>query len=1845
MTKFNTLIIVFLLFLSTGCGLNKNAETTTPYNSNVEGFTSGKISRFSPVYLLLNQDVDSTKMTAEVLKKHLKIEPAVEGNFTFENSRTIVFRPSKSFERDKEYRIKADLSGFFEVKPDEREFTFRFSTYDLALRAYLNTFDINKENENGCDFSITIITPDREDRETLESLLHFSEKVTTTWTRSSDGKKHELVLQNVPSGNEGVRNLVMAVASNKLGVEEKDLLSIPIPGMNDFSVYDVHYVTQPERYVEVSFTKLLDPNQQMQGLAYIDGNSFDVVTVSDNKLRLYPDAGNKGNVNVHLNKGIRSKSGLQLKESEVRQINLSDAVPAVRFVGEGVVIPESTELTIPFEAIYLRGVVARVIRISEQNIGQFLQSNELSGSSDMVRVGRIIARKTIFFDEEGLDLSHWNTFSIDLKDLIQPEPGAIYRVELSFDRNLSAYPCEGEEQKLSKEELLARDAIEFKEEISRFDQGWYSYYNENFNWNDFNYEEIDNPCSNSFYYSTRIGKNVLASNLGVIAKGGEGNEWLVLVNNLLTALPEKGVEVNLYNFQHALLAKGTTDDKGMVRVTIDNSKPHYLIATQGKQRSYLRIDPGMALSLSTFDIDGEIVQKGIKGFIYGERGVWRPGDTLHLAFMLNDREKHLPAGHPVVMELRNPLGQVYLRKTQTRGELGLYTFNLPTDPDVATGAWTASVHVGGLTFDKRIRIETIKPNRLKINLPIPNKPLLIGKDYDVNMHVEWMQGATARNLKYDMSGTFVSTKTFFTGYKDYEFDDPAKLFNSEESSLMTGTTDEKGDATVKLRFDLGRNAPGMLLANLVTRVYEESGDFSIDGARVLYSPYQRYVGIRSPEKDKEQLETGKAYTYDVVMLDYEGKPLGDQDVDVTIYKVYWYWWWSSDKSRLANFVSDSYNKPIKNLSVRTDENGKAKFNLSLTDNEWGSYFIQVKDRSGKHSTGVMNYFDWPYFEGRRDAEGGKSPHTLSIKMDKESYAVGDQMVITFPSTATSKAILTIENGTKVISVNHIDCKANETTVKLKVTEDMLPNSYVYITLLQPHGETQNDLPIRLYGVESVTVTSPESYLHPVLKAADELKPEQNYELTVSEKNGREMAYTLAIVDEGLLDLTRFATPDPWQVFNARESLGVRTWDIYNYVVGTYGGRIEKMFSIGGDDALDKGPKAIVNRFKPVVQFEGPFLLKKGEKKRHTYTMPNYNGRVRVMVVAGDGRAYGKTEKSVLVRKPVMLLGTLPRVIGVGEEMIVPATVFATEKGVGQVKVSIQCSDNMEVIGTSTRELQFNEATDKQASFRIRVKDHPGAGHIKLVASAKGEQSVYETDIEIRSVRRAQTKVFPATVEAGKTWKESINMLGASGTNKLTLEVSNVPPLNLAMRINYLLGYPHGCLEQITSKAFPQLYLNDLASLSKHQAAVADVAVKEVISRLRSYQTAEGAFAYWPGSTSTNSWGTVYAAHLLLEAESKGYLVPSSLKQTVLNNLSLVARKWQPVTAPSFDALSEEMIQAYRLWVLALAKSPEIGAMNRMKERKPLSSSILSMLASAYALSGRNEVANELITKTTEVPTRYDEHDMTFGSDLRDQAMRLQTLCLLDKAQEAAELVKVISTKLSSNDWLSTQSTAYALMAVSTYLNKYKTGDSMSFTYKVGGQTDKVQTTKNVWNAEILQKAKKTAEAELKNDGPSTLFVRVITEGIPEQGEEKAYNNGLALAVSYIDAAGRAIDVDNLEQGTNFTAVVTVRNPSSQGVRNVVLTEVFPAGWEILNTRYLNDAVQSSEVNGKVSYQDIRDDRVNSYIDYLPAGQQVTVRINLCAVYPGQFYLPPVYCDAMYNNLIRANTEGRIVNVK
>ncbi len=1838
------LVLSFLLVLfSTGCKQKTAENEIKSFNSYVEAFTSGKISRFSPMVLIFTQDVSQEKVINADLNKYIKIKPDIKGVFSFENNSTIIFKPAESFERDTQYKVSVDLSGWFDTSNENKIFTFSFSTLPLTLRANLESVDINPQNENAYNIVYSIATPDREKPEIIESLIQLSENAEMVWSHNGDEKNHLLTVANIPAGEKDNRTFELSIAPNKLGIKQDTIITTSIPSVSDFTVYEVRYIKEPERYVEITFTDLLDPLQSYEGLAYIKGNQNVTVHAEDNKLRLYPDNKKTGMQTIFLSGSLRSKNGRPIGEDLEEEIELINALPDVRFTGNGTIIPQSKELNVPFQAVYLRGVTVRIIKVLEKNIGQFLQYNMLNGSTELSRVGRLVARRTIFFDEEGTNLSEWRTYGLNLNEMIEPEPGAIYRIELSYNRDLSVYPCDDNDNKKTKEQIWAEDEVRFKEELSKFDRGGY-YYNGDVDYDDYDYYERENPCSDSYYFNKVKQKNILATNLGLMAVMGENDEMTVMVHNLLTTYPERAVNISLYNYQHQIIGSGVTDDKGMVKILLSNGKPYYMIASQEKQRSYMRIDQGSALSLSSFDVSGEVIQKGIKGFIYGDRGVWRPGDTLFLSFMLNDKMKSLPKNHPVVMELFNPLGQSYLRKSQTTNELGLYTFAMPTEPDAPTGAWNVKATVGGISFTKGIRIESIKPNRLKINLTFPDKPALRGETVKIPLHTEWMHGAVARDLKYDVQATFIPTTTSFKDFSGYKFDDPSKLFSSEESKLIEGKTNNVGDATIEARFDVGNSAPGMLLANLTTRVYEESGDFSIDGANMLYSPYKRYIGIKSPQADKTQLVTDMDHTFDVVSVDYEGKPSATE-LEVEVYKVSWYWWWNSSNQQLANYIADSYYSPTKQFTVKTNADGKGNFKLNMAYEEWGTYLIKVKDSNGKHSTGIMSYFDWPDYGvlRNRDGDGSTSPTLLSFKTDKEIYSPGEKISVSFPSPEGSRAIINIENGSRLLSVSEHLCQPGETTIQIDATEEMQPNAYIYITLLQPHGNTTNDLPIRLYGVAPFTVSSPASYLHPVIQTPAEFKPEENYTVAVSEKNGRTMAYTLAIVDEGLLDLTRFPTPDPWKVFNAREALGVSTWDMYNHILGAYGGRIEQLFSIGGDDALNKGPKAIVNRFKPVVQFEGPFLLKKGETKRHTYKMPNYNGRVRIMVVAGDGSAYGHSDKSVMVRKPVMLLGTLPRVIGIGEEMVIPATVFATEDNVGNVKVSISSSDNMEVVGSKTHDLHFSEQGDKQALFRIRVKGQPGAGKVIITATGKGEKSVYETDIEIRSVRRPQTKVQAITLDAGKSWKENVTLPGMAGTNSLILEVSDVQPINLSSRLNFLLGYPHGCLEQITSKAFPQLYLKEFASLTKNQEQSIEIAVKEVIRRYRSYQMPEGAFSYWPGGSNSNGWGTVYAAHFMIEAGFKGYVVPDGLKRSVLNYIKRAARSWKPVTNQNYYQ-SEEMIQAYRLYVLALSQQAELGAMNRMKERNSLNETSKWLLASAYALVGREDVANDLITKTTEEKTNYTAYDYTYGSEFRDLGIRLQALSLLKKGQEAATVSRRISEVLSSDEWLSTQETAFALIGISSYMNRYRVAESMDFTYSFDGKSTLVQTPKNIWSETLFTDGPSSARVEIRNDGKATMFVRAISEGTPDQGEEVAYAQGVSINVSYQDGNGRIINVNQLPQGTNFTAVVTVKNPTGNPMQNLVVTEVFPAGWEILNTRFLHEGTQPEQTDG-ISYQDIRDDRVYSYIDNLRSGRQVTIRINLTTAYMGTFYLPPVYCESMYDKLIQANTEGRQVTVE
>src|SRR5690606_35421660 len=356
---------------------------------------------------------------------------------------------------------------------------------------------------------------------------------------------------------------------------------------------------------------------------------------------------------------------------------------------------------------------------------------------------------------------------------------------------------------------------------------YYDYYY----YEDYDWEQRDNPCHSSYYRRNRdVIRNVLASDLGLLAKRGDAGNTTVVVTDLKTAQPLSDVTLELYDFQQKVIATAMSSADGKITIA-SKEKPFAVVARYGSQRGYLRLQDGESLSVSQFDVSGKVVRNGLKGFLYGERGVWRPGDSLHLTFVLEDKTRSLPPDHPVIFELQNPQGQVTSRLVRTKSQEGFYNFATATSPDAPTGNWTGRVEVGGTNFNQTLKIEIVKPNRLKIDLDF-GTDRFESPDVKANLNVKWLHGAPARNLKAEFEVLLARVKTTFGKFPDYIFEDPSREFHSEALQLFKGYTDETGHAVVNAKLEAADNAPGFLNAIFRGRVFEEGGNFSIDNFSV-----------------------------------------------------------------------------------------------------------------------------------------------------------------------------------------------------------------------------------------------------------------------------------------------------------------------------------------------------------------------------------------------------------------------------------------------------------------------------------------------------------------------------------------------------------------------------------------------------------------------------------------------------------------------------------------------------------------------------------------------------------------------------------------------------------------------------------------------------------------------------------------------------------------------------------------------------------------------------------------------------------------------------------------------------
>ena len=1763
-------LLAYGCLVTVGIFIPASCKKHTPVESSpeevaeyVEAYSAGVIKVTSSIQVVFNESA-APEWNG---KRIMKFTPSLKGHEVWDStSRKLEFIPEAG-------QLKAGDMYYCRVRqgkliPGAKDIVLSFKVAERAAEMEVTEVRISSADPETAIVrgKVTLSEPVDDGIVTAELF-----KTSTTWTTpvtvtriGADSFEYEVTgLRRSLAGSAGVK---LYFAADAIGFGKRIGTTATIPGRAEFKVIQASLVDAAEPYISVQFSEPLSENQSLEGLVYLDDMEAIRIEREGAQAKLFFADSNVPNLTLRVDRRIRSDEG-KLLGAEFKKIFRSAGIPpAVELLIADGILPDEKNLRLPFKAVNLCAVDVNVIKIFRSNVLSFYQDNRLSGTTELRRYGRLVYKTTARLDTDpAKNLHQWQNFSIDLKNLFRQEKGAIYRIQLSFKREYSLYDKNEAPAVLPKAQMTPGDDEPWDSGYSWYST-WYNYHTNEWNWS-----ERDDPSKPSYYMvDDRFPElNLVASNIGIIVKSADETKLWVTTTDLVSSKPLAGVKVTAYNYQLQPVGEAYSNESGFADLTL-RGKAYIIQAEKGYAVSHLKMHTHEK-SLSRFDTGGKRISKGLKGYVYGERGVWRPGDTLHLTLVVEDKLHTLPESHPATMELYTPFDHLYASKTLRSGKDGFYAFEIATEPGVQTGAWNAVFSVGGAQFKHKVQIETIKPNRLKINLETGSEMLASGEEANISVESHWLTGPVAANLDGKLDIVLNNTTHPFPEYRGYTFTDPLKTYTSESLAQISFRLDNTGCASVIKEMPEAKDAPGMLKADLICKVSEPGGNASTVANTVRFSPFSHYVGIDLKDTD---YETDKDLAFKVVSLDAEGKATAGRELEYKIYRLGWNWWWECDSNDLDRYVSGkSAEMEASGKLTSTGTFSVIPFSVKYPD--YGKFLILVKDVESGHTSGGTFFVDWPLWRGHSSKSDPEALSMLSFTTDKRSYEVGEMATVYLPVSEGGHALVSFENSAGVLSRTWVATSGTgETAWKFRITDKMAPNFYLHITLLQPHKQTVNDLPIRMYGVQNITVSNPASHLTPVIDCPDVVRPQTPFKVRVKEEKGKTMTYTLAIVDEGLLDLTNFRTPNPWPTMNEREALGVRTWDMYDDVIGAYAGKFTQVLSLGGDMAL-RGTKK-ENRFRPVVKFLGPFTLN-GGTAIHKIDLPMYVGSVRVMVVAGHAGAYGNAEKSVIVRSPLMLLSTLPRRLSPDESVKLPVNVFAMEPGVKDVSIKVEVNGPVQIDGNAMEQLHFSTPGDSLVAFSLKTDaSKSGPASVTVTAEGGGFKAHETINIDVVNPNPLKMESFSKMLSSGEqadfSWTGRMSEEGESAV----LEIASFPAIDFTGAFEFVHGYKHLCTEQLSSNAFFLLYARKF--LGENDKVEAERLLPGILSHLASRQLPDGGFAYWPSSGYSNPWATSMAGQVLMEAKRQGFQV----QQRAIDNWVKFQKQSVRNYKHSDHYNLSDLDQAYRLYTLVLAKNADLGAMNRLKETSGISLQARWRLAAAYAAAGKTEAARQLTDESLiSIATPTNGLGDTWWSILRDEAMILDALVETGNLEKAMELATKITGAFSSRS-ASTQELAWTSKSMSALADAVGTAVTNVTFY----QTEEVQSIQG-GRSIIQQNLDYTpGEVHVLNGSSSSIYTNltVRTRADIRETVEPA-SNGVKVSVNWQTLDRNPLSIAHLKQGTEFRAVITVDELTGTTTsESMALTFTAPSGWEIWNDRLFGGNEDSGE------YRDIRDNQ-------------------------------------------------------
>ncbi|MGB7062284.1 MAG: alpha-2-macroglobulin family protein, partial [Candidatus Zixiibacteriota bacterium] len=1046
-------------------------------------------------------------------------------------------------------------------------------------------------------------------------------------------------------------------------------------------------------------------------------------------------------------------------------------------------------------------------------------------------------------------------------------------------------------------------------------------------------------------------------------------------------------------------------------------------------------------------------------------------------------------------------------------------------------------------------------------------------------------------------------------------------FDRIDRSLGEDLLDAKGTKRYKFRIPDNIRPPSALSGLVEVSVYELGGRAVREHRSFDVHPYAHYIGLRRAEKGYAQKD--RETRIDFVVVKPDGEKAGPKDLQFSCYMVKWHSILRLDKSGYYRYVSERSLDLVerKEISYTGDVS-----TVSFVPANYGQYLVVVEDPPSGASSSLLFYVSgWGYAPWAM-----AEPEKLMIDLDKDSYRVGESATVQIRSPFSGKLILTVERD-GILDLRIIQMQENTAKITLPVRQEYKPNVYVVGSLIRSSKSAETHAPVRAYGAYPLTVDCSDQRLSVDLVAPDQISPRSTLDVLVKTKGGTGRTYlTVAAVDEGVLQITDFATPDPFGYFYRKRRLSVDTYDIYSLILPEIE-KAERKSTPGGGRAVERVKHLMpvaLRRVKPVALWSGIVRTDQQGSATVHLKVPQFQGSLRVMAVAFDGSSYGSGSKNVTVSDPIVLTPTFPRFVASRDSFDIPVNVYNGTDRQGGITVGLSVDGAVTILSPEEQTVDVPSKRERLVKFSCQAADEMGALHFRLDASGLGSVTRHDVDIPLRPASPLVTEVGAGRIDDDGEESFQIEKNWIKGTTELQISLSPFALVSFGHSLRFLLTYPHGCIEQTTSRVFPLLYFSDIArvaepSLFKDRSS--DYFIQEGITKLRSMQMADGAFAYWPGTSRESEWGSIYATHFLVEARKAGYQVPDRVTEKAARHLKKML-KAKPDSRTRTYQLER---QAYAAYALALMGEPEKSSMNyiRQAELKNMSTWAQTLLAGAFALSGDVGTAMSMMTFEIGPSQSPRETGGNFNSSTRENAIILDVLNEIDPEHPSIPLlVEAIADRLKRRTHYTTQGSAFGFMALGKTLRAQKRGNYEGTVWSDGTPLASF----GVRDTVFQQKGGEGQKIRIAIQGQGPCYYYWYFSGIRKGARIEEYDRGLKVNRSYMDRWGHPTDYNNITQGDVVVAKITM-TATADNLDNVIITDMLPAGLEIENPRLGARNVIKWIGNKSIvpDYVDIRDDRLNIYLN-LRKAQTVEFYYTLRAVTAGRFVLPPVKGEAMYD---------------